>query len=106
MKKDKHPQYRDVLFEDSSNGAKFIVGSTIETEETTTFEGKEYPLYKVSVSSASHPFWTKANQFMDTEGRVDKFTKRYQKQQEKMAAAQSKIAEKKEEDKKKKKKKK
>jgi len=77
MKDKTHPPYQEVLFEDSSTGTKFLIGSTIQTKEKTKFEGKEYPLYRVSVSSASHPFFTKANQFIDSEGRVDKFTKKY-----------------------------
>jgi large subunit ribosomal protein L31 len=77
MQKNKHPKYQEVLFEDSSTGTKFIIGSTLQTKEKTQHEGKEYPLYRVAVSSASHPFFTKATQFMDTEGRVDKFTKKY-----------------------------
>lgn len=84
MKKDTHPEYQDVLFVDSSNGTKFLIGSTIQPKETEKFEGKEYPVYRVAVSSASHPFFTKANQFIDAEGKVDKFLKKYElkKQQE------------------------
>lgn len=79
MQHKKHPLYQEVLFEDSSTGSKFIIGSTLQPKERITHEGKEYPLCRVSVSSASHPFFTKATQFMDTEGRVDKFTKKYQR---------------------------
>lgn len=77
MKKNRHPEYRLVLFVDSSTGHKFLCGSTLETDETETFEGKEYPVCRVSVSSASHPFFTGSKQFVDAEGRVDKFRKRY-----------------------------
>ncbi len=79
MKKDIHPKYRKVLFIDSSNGHKFLIGSTLDAEETATFEGQEYPAYHISVSSASHPFYTGSNQLVDSEGRVDKFRKRYKK---------------------------
>lgn len=79
MQDKKHPPYQEVLFEDSSTGSKFIIGSTLQTKEKIKHEGKEYPLYRVAVSSASHPFFTKATQFMDAEGRVDKFTKKYQR---------------------------
>src|SRR5580692_1467082 len=79
MKDKKHPPYQEVLFEDSATGSKFIIGSTLQTKEKIKHEGKEYPHYRVAVSSASHPFFTKATQFMDTEGRVDKFTKKYQR---------------------------
>lgn len=77
MKKNKHPAYQEVLFVDSSTGHKFVCGSTLQTDETETFEGKEYPVCRVSVSSASHPFFTGSKQFVDAEGRVDKFRKRY-----------------------------
>ncbi len=77
MKKDIHPPYRDVLFVDTSTGTKFVCGSTIQTEANETYEGKEYPVYHVTVSSASHPFFTGSKQFIDSEGRVDKFLKKY-----------------------------
>lgn len=79
MKKNIHPDYQEVLFIDSSNNTKFLCRSTLKPDETETFEGKEYPVYRVSVSSSSHPFYTGSNQFIDTEGRVDKFRKRYAK---------------------------
>ena len=103
MKDKKHPPYQEVLFEDSSTGSKFIIGSTLQTKEKTQYEGKEYPLYRVSVSSASHPFFTKATQFMDTEGRVDKFTKKYQRKTEEVKVSQEKQEEAKKEKVKKKK---
>ena len=35
MKKDLHPaEYRTVIFEDTSSGARFLIGSTIDTEKT------------------------------------------------------------------------
>lgn len=79
MKKDKHPEYQEVLFVDSSTGHKFLCGTTLQPKETDTFEGKEYPVYKIPVSSASHPFFTGSQQFVDSEGCVDKFMKRYGK---------------------------
>jgi large subunit ribosomal protein L31 len=79
MKKDIHPDYQEILFVDSSTGYKFVCGSTLKPEGKEMFEGKEYPVYYVSVSSASHPFFTGSKQFVDTEGRVDKFLKRYAK---------------------------
>ncbi len=82
MKDGIHPPYQDILFIDSSTGAKFIIGSTLQPKETEEFEGKEYPVLRVAVSSSSHPFYTGSNQFIDSEGRVDKFTKRYQKKRE------------------------
>ncbi len=79
MKKNIHPPYQDILFVDSSTGYRFVCGSTLRPEQTEKFEGKEYPVYYVSVSSSSHPFFTGSKQFIDTEGRVDKFLKRYAK---------------------------
>lgn len=87
MKKSGHPPYQEVLFVDSSTGFKFVCGSTLQPKERETYEGKEYPVYKMAISSASHPFFTGVGQFIDTEGRVDKFTKRYamKKKQDKEA---------------------
>lgn len=80
MKKDIHPNYRDVVFYDTSSEYKFITRSTIQTSETIVWEdGKTYPVYKVEVSSNSHPFYTGKKMMLDTAGRVDKFNKRYAK---------------------------
>ena len=84
MKKKTHPSYQDVLFVDTSTGFKFVCGSTLMPEEKEKFEGKEYPVYRVPISSSSHPFFTGSKQFIDTEGRVDKFTKRYANKQQEM----------------------
>lgn len=79
MKKNGHPLYQDVLFVDSATGFTFICGSTLQTKERQIYEGKEYPVYKAPITSASHPFFTKDKKFVDSEGRVDKFVKRYAK---------------------------
>lgn len=80
MKKDIHPNYRPVVFYDTSSEFKFLTQSTIETSETTTWEdGNEYPLYKIEVSSQSHPFYTGKKMLLDTAGRVEKFNRRYAK---------------------------
>jgi large subunit ribosomal protein L31 len=80
MKKDIHPQYKEVVFQDSSSDLKFITRSTMTSNDTITWtDGKTYPLIKIEVSSASHPFYTGKNLFVDTAGRVDKFNKRYKK---------------------------
>ena len=77
MKKGIHPEnYRKVIFVDSSNGATFLIGSTIQTNETGKFEGKEYPLAHVEISSASHPFYTGNEKVLDSAGRVEKFKAR------------------------------
>ncbi len=77
MKKNIHPKYQQVLFVDSATGHKFVCGSTLQPQATETFNGVEYPVYRVSTSSASHPFFTGSKQLVDAEGRVDKFKKRY-----------------------------
>ena len=78
MKKDIHPAYREVVFQDISSDFAFLTKSTIKTKETITWEdGQEYPLVKVEVSSQSHPFYTGKHKIVDSGGRVDKFRKRY-----------------------------
>ncbi len=100
MKKDIHPKYQDVLFVDTATGHKFVCGSTLQPAEKEKFEGKEYPVYRVPISSASHPFFTGSQQFIDSEGRVDKFMKKYSQPAKKVAEPVK--AEEKEEPKKKK----
>lgn len=77
MKKNIHPKYQQILFVDSSTGHRFVIGSSLQPTETEVFEGVEYPVYQLSTSSYSHPFFTGSNKFVDAEGRVDKFKKRY-----------------------------
>ncbi len=77
MKKDTHPKYQKVLFVDSSTGYKFVCGTTLQPEGTEKFDGVEYPVYHLAISSASHPLFTGSSQLLDAEGRVDKFHKRY-----------------------------
>jgi large subunit ribosomal protein L31 len=80
MKADIHPEYREVVFQDLSSDFAFLTRSTIKSKETIKWEdGNEYPLVKVEVSSASHPFYTGKHKLMDTGGRVDRFKRRYQK---------------------------
>jgi len=80
MKADTHPDYREVVFQDLSSDFAFLTRSTVHSTETIKWEdGNEYPLIKVEVSSASHPFYTGKHKLMDTGGRVDRFKRRYQK---------------------------
>ncbi len=78
MKKSLHPDnYRLMVFEDLNNGFRFLTRSTAATEETTKWDdGNEYPLVKVHITSASHPFFTGEERILDIEGRVDKFKAR------------------------------
>ena len=78
MKKDIHPQYRDVVFQDISTDFAFLTRSTITAKDTIQWtDGKEYPLVKVEVSSQSHPFYTGKQKIVDTAGRVDRFRRKY-----------------------------
>jgi len=80
MKKDIHPDYKAVVFHDLSSDFKFLTRSTMKSKETIKWEdGNEYPVIKVEVSSASHPFFTGKKMFVDTAGRVEKFKNKYQK---------------------------
>lgn len=80
MKEGIHPEYKEVVFLDTSSEFKFITKSTMTSSETIEWEdGNTYPLVKVEVSSASHPFYTGKKLFVDTAGRVEKFNRRYKK---------------------------
>ncbi len=80
MKKDIHPEnFRVVAFKDMSTEDVFLTKSTVKTNETIEVEGVEYPLYKMEISSASHPYYTGKMKFVDTAGRVDKFMNKYKK---------------------------
>ena len=77
MKKEIHPRYRPVVFQDMSSDFMLLTRSTIATKDTVEFEGQTYPLVKVDISSASHPFFTGKQKFVDTAGRVEKFGKKF-----------------------------
>jgi large subunit ribosomal protein L31 len=78
MKKDLHPEYREVIFKDISTDFAFKSRSTVQTNDTVSWEdGNEYPLVKLEISSDSHPFFTGKQKLVDTAGRVDKFYNRY-----------------------------
>jgi large subunit ribosomal protein L31 len=78
MKKEIHPNnYRPVVFKDMSNEETFISRSTINAKDTIEIDGVTYPLVKLEITSASHPFYTGKQKLVDTAGRVDKFMSRY-----------------------------
>lgn len=81
MKKDIHPEnYRPVLFVDNSDGTEFIVASTVKTTETAKAkDGKEYPVYRLEISSATHPFYTGQEKTLDSAGRVERFKQKQAK---------------------------
>jgi large subunit ribosomal protein L31 len=88
MKSSIHPQdYRLVVFSDEQAGFQFLTKSTAQSAETTKWEdGNEYPLVKVHISSASHPFFTGEEKIIDTEGRVDRFKARAKAAEERREA--------------------
>ena len=78
MKSDTHPEYRSVVFRDVNADVSFLTRSTVSSKETVTWDdGNEYPLVKVDISSASHPFYTGKQKFLDAAGRVEKFNKKF-----------------------------
>ncbi|MGB6057575.1 MAG: type B 50S ribosomal protein L31 [Microthrixaceae bacterium] len=78
MKPGIHPNYRYVVFQDTSSGDKILTRSTIDSHETTTWtDGNEYPLAKVEISAFTHPFFTGQMKIVDTAGRVERFERRY-----------------------------
>ena len=79
MKTDIHPEYKPVVFKDKTADFAILTRSTIRTgDETIKWEdGNEYPVVYVDISSASHPFYTGKQQFVDTMGRVEKFRKKF-----------------------------
>ena len=80
MKPDLHPEYRPVVYQDTSSDFAFLTRSTIQTSETIEWTaGETYPLAKLEISSASHPFYTGKQILVDSGGRVERFRRRYAK---------------------------
>ena len=77
MRKEIHPEYREVLFHDTSVDEYFLIRSTLNTDQTREWEGKTYPYCVLDTSSLSHPFYTGKQKFVNEGGRVDKFKKRF-----------------------------
>ena len=78
MRADIHPEYRLVVFQDTSAGTSFLTRSSAPAKETVEYEdGNTYPLVKVEISSESHPFYTGQMRIVDTAGRVERFERRY-----------------------------
>ncbi|MFT3834648.1 MAG: type B 50S ribosomal protein L31 [Micropruina sp.] len=77
MKKHIHPGYQQVVFRDRGAGYVFRTGSTLTSSEWIDFEGGRYPVIDVDISVASHPFWSGRDRVIDTEGRVERFRRRY-----------------------------
>ncbi len=86
MKKEIHPKnYRPVLFIDNSDGTEFIIPSTVNTKDTAKAkkDKKEYPVFRIEISSATHPFYTGQEKILDTAGRVERFKERRAKAKKK-----------------------
>ncbi len=79
MKENIHPEYRDVLFEDTTSGDKFIIRSTVKTGRTLEHEGTTYPYMRIEVSSNSHPFYTGTQTHHHTADQVGKFQQKFGK---------------------------
>lgn len=80
MKQGIHPEYRMVVFADQSSDFRFLTRSTAKTSETIRWEdGNTYPLVRVELTSASHPFYTGRQKIVDTAGRVERYKRRYAK---------------------------
>ncbi len=77
MKQGIHPEYREVVFQDLSNDFQFVTRSTIAARDRITIDGREYPLFKLEVTSESHPFYTGKQKVLDTAGRIDKFRQKF-----------------------------
>ncbi|MCM2354883.1 MAG: type B 50S ribosomal protein L31 [Pseudobdellovibrio sp.] len=78
MKEGLHPKVKTVVFKDISCDFQFLGTTTLDSKETVKWtDGKEYPLIKVEISSASHPFYTGKQRILDTEGRIDRFKKKF-----------------------------
>ena len=80
MKKDIHPDYGFVVFKDIASDFQILTRSTKRSEEKVKWEdGNEYPMINIEISSASHPFFTGKQKLLDTEGRIEKFKKKYKR---------------------------
>jgi len=72
-----HPEYHKVLFIDSATGDEWVTRSTLTSKETREVDGEEIQVIKLEISSFSHPFWTGKMRELDTDGKIDRFRRRY-----------------------------
>lgn len=77
MKPEIHPDYHKVIFVDSATGSEWVSRSTATSKETRALDGEEVPVIRLEISSISHPFWTGKLRELDTDGKIDRFRKRY-----------------------------
>ena len=77
MKPEIHPDYHKVIFIDSATGGEWVSRSTATSKEMRALDGEEVPVIRLEISSISHPFWTGKMRELDTDGKIDRFRKRY-----------------------------
>jgi len=77
MKSDIHPDYHKVLFVDSATGKEWVTRSTLTSKNTKVVDGEEIPVVRLEISSYSHPFWTGKLRQLDSDGKIDRFRRRY-----------------------------
>ena len=77
MKEGIHPEYHKVLFIDTATGDEFVTRSTMTSKETREVDGEELPVVKLEISAFSHPFWTGTMRELDSDGKIDRFRRRY-----------------------------
>ncbi len=77
MKPGIHPNYRRVIFIDTATGSEWESRSTLSSNETREVDGEEVPVVRLEISSYSHPFWTGKMRELDSDGKIDRFRRRY-----------------------------
>ena len=77
MKKDIHPDYHKVLFVDTATGDEWVTRSTLASKETREVDGEQVPVVRLEISSCSHPFWTGQMRQLDSDGKIDRFRRRF-----------------------------
>jgi large subunit ribosomal protein L31 len=79
MKSEIHPEYHKVIFVDSATGNEIVTRSTLTSKETREVDGEQVPVVKLEISAFSHPFWTGTMRELDSDGKIDRFRRRYAK---------------------------
>jgi large subunit ribosomal protein L31 len=82
MKKQIHPEMRDVVFVDTTTGDQFLIRSTVSSAETVLWEdGNHYPVVKVEISSRSHPAFKTGDVVQKPEStRAEKFRAKFSRE--------------------------
>jgi large subunit ribosomal protein L31 len=77
MKDGIHPVYHPVVFLDTGAGFEFVSRSTMKSKEVRKIDGVDHFVIRLDISSASHPFYTGKQRFVDTAGRIERFREKY-----------------------------